>query len=442
MLRGSWNISLGMNMKRIFIWWYAKRFLHPRIVATYDYVFVRDDDLGVEHFDPEEYIKLVRKYGLEISQLGFLEPNGGFTWQMTNKRDDNEVHNTIPTVGRRKLQPFLAPPRSSIEMPWSIRYPASKGEKEKGTFPLLEVQYHAIGECHSDFGDGEQFPSVCMLWGLDRCLILRVNGELSQLDLNDGRERELTDSVELFWVTCGLSEEKTNLIEKVSWFGIRLQVLTLSNRKISCRQSANKNQISLPTRAAKFSLLEKTCGLIKRFPEYFDVERFPLEDVFEQLRTSRGGLTSEDAEVRLQIFGPNKLEEKTENKILKFLSFMWNPLSWAMEAAAVMAIVLANGGGQGPDGQDCIGIVCLLLINSTISFIEENNAGNAAASLMAHLAPKTKGLRDGRWQEQDAAVLVPGDIINIKLGDIIPADARLLEGDSQKIDMQYTFLMS
>ncbi|KAG5544967.1 hypothetical protein RHGRI_017431 [Rhododendron griersonianum] len=217
MLRGSWNISLGMNMKRIFIWWYAKRFLHPRIVATYDYVFVRDDDLGVEHFDPEEYIKLVRKYGLEISQLGFLEPNGGFTWQMTNKRDDNEVHNTIPTVGRRKLQPFLAPPRSSIEMPWSIRYPASKGEKEKGTFPLLEVQYHAIGECHSDFGDGEQFPSVCMLWGLDRCLILRVNGELSQLDLNDGRERELTDSVELFWVTCGLSEEKTNLIEKVSW---------------------------------------------------------------------------------------------------------------------------------------------------------------------------------------------------------------------------------
>ncbi|KAG5544982.1 hypothetical protein RHGRI_017440 [Rhododendron griersonianum] len=66
-----------------------------------------------------------------------------------------------------------------------------------------------------------------------------------------------------------------------------------------------------------------------------------------------------------------------------------------MEAAAVMAIVLANGGGQGPDGQDFIGIVCLLLINSTISFIEENNAGNAAASLMAHLAPKTKSALTG-----------------------------------------------
>ncbi|KNA12616.1 hypothetical protein SOVF_123960 [Spinacia oleracea] len=113
---------------------------------------------------------------------------------------------------------------------------------------------------------------------------------------------------------------------------------------------------------------------------------------------------------------------------------MWNPLSWVMEAAAVMALILANGGGQGPDWQDFVGITCLLLINSTISFLEENNAGNAAAALMSHLAPKTKVLRDGQWQEQNAAVLVPGDIISIKLGDIIPADARLLEGDPLKID--------
>jgi magnesium-transporting ATPase (P-type) len=79
-----------------------------------------------------------------------------------------------------------------------------------------------------------------------------------------------------------------------------------------------------------------------------------------------------------------------ESKLLKFLGFMWNPLSWVMEAAALMAIGLANGDGKPPDWQDFVGIVCLLVINSTISFIEENNAGNAAAALMAGLAPKTK----------------------------------------------------
>uniref|UniRef100_A0A7N0TH49 Plasma membrane ATPase n=1 Tax=Kalanchoe fedtschenkoi TaxID=63787 RepID=A0A7N0TH49_KALFE len=168
--------------------------------------------------------------------------------------------------------------------------------------------------------------------------------------------------------------------------------------------------------------------------ETVDLERIPVEEVFEQLKCTKEGLSGEEGANRLQIFGPNKLEEKKESKVLKFLGFMWNPLSWVMEAAAIMAIALANGGGKPPDWQDFVGIICLLVINSTISFIEENNAGNAAAALMAGLAPKTKVLRDGKWSEQDAAILVPGDIISIKLGDIVPADARLLEGDPLKID--------
>ncbi|CAN1341448.1 Plasma membrane ATPase [Linum perenne] len=168
--------------------------------------------------------------------------------------------------------------------------------------------------------------------------------------------------------------------------------------------------------------------------EAVDLERIPIEEVFEQLKCSREGLTSDEGANRLHVFGPNRLEEKKESKLLKFLGFMWNPLSWVMEAAAIMALALANGGGRPPDWQDFIGIVTLLFINSTISFIEENNAGNAAAALMAGLAPKTKVLRDGRWTEQEAAVLVPGDVISIKLGDIVPADARLLEGDPLKID--------
>ncbi|KAH0909266.1 hypothetical protein HID58_032587 [Brassica napus] len=124
--------------------------------------------------------------------------------------------------------------------------------------------------------------------------------------------------------------------------------------------------------------------------ETVDLEKIPIEEVFQQLKCTREGLTTQEGEDRIQIFGPNKLEEKKESKILKFLGFMWNPLSWVMEAAAIMAIALANGDGRPPDWQDFVGIICLLVINSTISFIEENNAGNAAAALMAGLAPKTK----------------------------------------------------
>jgi H+-transporting ATPase len=174
--------------------------------------------------------------------------------------------------------------------------------------------------------------------------------------------------------------------------------------------------------------------------ETVDLEHIPVEEVFEHLKCTREGLTADAAQERINVFGYNKLEEKQESKVLKFLGFMWNPLSWVMEAAAIMAIALAHGGENirgkkmGIDYNDFVGIMLLLIINSTISFIEENNAGNAAAALMARLAPKAKVLRDGTWSELDASLLVPGDIISIKLGDIIPADARLLEGDPLKID--------
>ncbi|RCV46726.1 hypothetical protein SETIT_9G554400v2 [Setaria italica] len=175
-------------------------------------------------------------------------------------------------------------------------------------------------------------------------------------------------------------------------------------------------------------------GLDEIKEESVDLENIPVEEVFVKLKCSSKGLTTSEAEARITMFGPNKLEEKKESKVLKFLGFMWNPLSWVMECAALIAIVLANGDHRPPDWQDFVGIVGLLLINSTISFWEENTAGSAAKALMANLAPRTKVLRDGRWSDEDAAVLVPGDVISIKLGDIIPADARLLQGDPLKID--------
>ncbi|BBN08534.1 H+-transporting ATPase [Marchantia polymorpha subsp. ruderalis] len=165
-----------------------------------------------------------------------------------------------------------------------------------------------------------------------------------------------------------------------------------------------------------------------------DLESAPMEEVFQKLRCTPKGLTTQEANIRLELVGPNKLEEHKESLILKFLGFMWNPLSWVMELAALMALVLDNGGGLPPDWQDFVGIVCLLVINSTVSYIEEQNAGQAAAALMQALAPKAKILRDGAYKEDDATILVPGDIITVKLGDIIPADCRLLEGDPLSVD--------
>ena len=92
-----------------------------------------------------------------------------------------------------------------------------------------------------------------------------------------------------------------------------------------------------------------TSGLEGIKNESVDLERIPIEEVFEQLRCTREGLTSNEGEKRLQIFGFNKLEEIKESKILKFLGFMWNPLSWVMEIASIMAIALENGDNKPPD---------------------------------------------------------------------------------------------
>lgn len=143
-------------------------------------------------------------------------------------------------------------------------------------------------------------------------------------------------------------------------------------------------------------------------------------------RTSKEGLSSEEAASRIEKFGPNKLEQKEVNAFLQFLSFMWNPLSWVMEAAAIVSIALANGEGKPPDYPDFIGIVLLLLANSLIGFYEERQAGNAVKALMESLAPECKVRRNGEWKTMEAAELVPGDVISIKLGDVVPADGRLL----------------
>lgn len=112
-----------------------------------------------------------------------------------------------------------------------------------------------------------------------------------------------------------------------------------------------------------------------------------------------------------------------------------------MEIAAIVAIALSNGENRPPDWEDFLGIVMLLLINSIIGFVEESRAGNAVKALMAVLAPECRVKRNnGVWSTIPATELVPGDIISIKLGNVIPADARIISSLSTTVGVDQAAL--
>ncbi|GFR50748.1 hypothetical protein Agub_g13014 [Astrephomene gubernaculifera] len=159
--------------------------------------------------------------------------------------------------------------------------------------------------------------------------------------------------------------------------------------------------------------------------EEVNFEKIDLKEALSILNSTHHGLSSAEVTKRLAEYGPNKLPESTRNPFLVFLGYMWNPLSWAMEAAAIIAICLL-------DYADFALIVGLLILNSVISYVEESNADKAIKALAGALAPKCKAVRDGTVQTIDAVNLVPGDVIIMKFGDIVAADVKLFSDDPQK----------
>jgi len=158
-----------------------------------------------------------------------------------------------------------------------------------------------------------------------------------------------------------------------------------------------------------------------------DLKSLPLAEVEKQLASSPEGLTEAEAQKRLTRYGPNELEEKQTNVFLKFLGYFWGPIPWMIEAAVILSAVAQHW----PD----FGIILtLLLANAVVGFWEEHQAGNAIAALKAKLAVKARVKRDGKWVTPAARELVPGDVIRVRLGDIVPADARLLDGDPVEVD--------
>jgi H+-transporting ATPase len=152
-----------------------------------------------------------------------------------------------------------------------------------------------------------------------------------------------------------------------------------------------------------------------------------MDKLEAQLGASPDGLSQAAAQRRLEQYGYNELTEETVNPLLKFLSYFWGPIPWMIEAAAILSGIVQHWADLGI-------ILALLIVNAIVGFWEEYQAGNTIDALKAKLAPKARVKRDGQWSTIQARELVPGDVIRVRIGDIVPADARLLEDDPVKVD--------
>jgi H+-transporting ATPase len=139
------------------------------------------------------------------------------------------------------------------------------------------------------------------------------------------------------------------------------------------------------------------------------------------------GLSAAQAAERLRQFGPNALQERKVSPLWRLFGYFWGPIPWMIEAAAVLSALVRHWA-------DFWIILALLIFNAGVGFWQEFTAGNAVAALKKQLAMRARVLRDGAWQEIDAQLLVPGDVVRIRLGDVIPADVKLAPGGFLSVD--------
>lgn len=139
------------------------------------------------------------------------------------------------------------------------------------------------------------------------------------------------------------------------------------------------------------------------------------------------GLTEAEAARRLVQFGENALAETHVSALAKLFSYFWGPIPWMIEVAALLSAVVRHWA-------DFSIIVVMLLLNAGVGFWQEFKADTAIAALKQRLALRARVLRDGRWRDMAARALVPGDVVLIRLGNIVPADVRLVEGNYLSVD--------
>ncbi len=158
-----------------------------------------------------------------------------------------------------------------------------------------------------------------------------------------------------------------------------------------------------------------------------DIEKTSSDELFEQLSSSEKGLGSDEAKARQQKYGMNEITEEKANPLLKFLLYFYGPIPFMIEVAVILSAIIGHW-------DDFFIILALLFSNAIVGFYQESKAGNAIELLKQKLALTAKVLRDGKWAVVPAKELVPGDVVRVRLGDIVPADVKLIEGQFLEVD--------
>ncbi len=152
-----------------------------------------------------------------------------------------------------------------------------------------------------------------------------------------------------------------------------------------------------------------------------------VEETLERLNSSPAGISDEEAESRLKQYGFNEVVGKKQSVVLKFLSKFASTISIILYIVIVIAVYLG-------DYIDAYIIAGLVIFNGITSFLEEYKADNTVEQLKSKLAVIVKLKRSGEWKIVPAKMLVPGDIIRVRMGDIVPADAKIIESDYLSVD--------
>jgi Ca2+-transporting ATPase len=153
-----------------------------------------------------------------------------------------------------------------------------------------------------------------------------------------------------------------------------------------------------------------------------------MEDVFVRLKTQPNGLTSQEAENRLKIYGPNELEEKPRPSFLQLVIAQLN--NFVIILLIVAAVISALLG----DYVEAGAILLIVILNAVLGVVQESRAEEALAALKKMASPEAQVLRDGHRMAVPASQLVPGDMVFLEAGNYVPADLRLVEAVNLRIE--------